>query len=64
MKQGIVRDLTNEELKDKIKEEVANLTKIKFSHAISPIENPMKIKMSRRVVARLKTELKKRELSK
>ncbi len=64
MKQVVVRDLTNEELKDKIKEEGASLTKIKFSHAISPIENPMRIRDVRKVVARLKTELRKRELSK
>lgn len=61
MKQDIVKDLTNEELRDKIAEERANYTKLKITHQVSPIENPMKIRASRRVVARLITEFKKRE---
>lgn len=63
MKQTTVNDLSNEELKDKIAEEKVALTKLKFSHAISPIENPMKIKAARRAIARLNTEARKRELS-
>ncbi|MBK8846746.1 MAG: 50S ribosomal protein L29 [Bacteroidetes bacterium] len=63
MKQTIVNDLSNEELKDKIAEEKVALTKLKFSHAISPIENPMKIQAARKVIARLITESRKRQLS-
>ncbi len=60
MKQNIVKDLTTDEVRDKIKEERQNYRKLKLSHAVSPMENPMKIRGSRRVIARLETELKKR----
>ena len=60
MKQDIVRDLTNDEVRDRIAEERANYAKLKMSHAVSPIENPLKIRNTRRLIARLETEYKKR----
>ncbi len=60
MKQDIVKDLTTDEIRDKIKDERAGYVKLKMAHAVSPIENPMKLRAARRVVARLETELRKR----
>ena len=60
MKQDIVKDLTNDEVRDRIAEERANYAKLKMSHAVSPIENPLKIRNTRRLIARLETEYKKR----
>jgi large subunit ribosomal protein L29 len=60
MKQSIVKDLTTDEIRDRIAEEKANYLKMKMSHAVSPIENPMKLRNTRRLIARLYTELKKR----
>lgn len=60
MKQDIVKDLTTEEIREKIAQERAMYTKLKMSHAVSPIENPMKIRASRRAIARLETEYRKR----
>ncbi|MFM7080285.1 MAG: 50S ribosomal protein L29 [Bacteroidota bacterium] len=60
MKQDIVKDLTTEEIREKIAQERAMYTKLKMSHAVSPIENPMKIRASRRAIARLETEFRKR----
>ena len=60
MKQYIVKDLTTEEIREKIAQERAMYTKLKMSHAVSPIENPMKIRASRRAIARLETEYRKR----
>lgn len=60
MKQDIVRDLTNDEVRDRIAEERASYAKLKMSHAVSPVENPLKIRASRRLIARLETEYKKR----
>ncbi|MFN5324693.1 MAG: 50S ribosomal protein L29 [Bacteroidota bacterium] len=60
MKQDIVKDLTIEEIREKIAQERAMYTKLKLSHAVSPIENPMKIRASRRAIARLETEYRKR----
>ena len=60
MKQSIVKDLTTDEVRAKIGEERTSYTKMKMAHAVSPIENPMKIRVSRRAIARLMTELRKR----
>lgn len=56
------RSLGDDVLNDRIEEEKLRLKKMKFSHAINPIENPMAIRNARRVVARLKTEQHKRDL--
>jgi large subunit ribosomal protein L29 len=64
MKQSIVKDLTTDEIREKIKVERSGYVKMKISHAVSPIENPMKFKTSRKVIARLETELRKRMLEK
>jgi large subunit ribosomal protein L29 len=60
MKQDIVRDLTTEEVRERIAEERGIYTKLKMSHTVSPIENPLKIRATRRLIARLETEFKKR----
>ncbi|GAA0539278.1 50S ribosomal protein L29 [Chitinophaga japonensis] len=57
-----LKSLSEQDLKDKITEEQLRLKKITFSHAITPIENPMSIRSLRREIARMKTELRKREL--
>ena len=60
MKQSIVKDLTTDEVRMKIKEERAGYVKMKMAHAVSPIENPMKLRDARKVIARLETELRNR----
>ncbi len=62
MKAKEIKDLNLEELQEKIREKSADLVKMKINHAIAPVENPMLIRSARRTVARLKTELKQREL--
>ena len=52
-----IKALTVEELQSTISEQEKALQKLKFAHAISPIENPMQIRIARRELARLKTEL-------
>jgi large subunit ribosomal protein L29 len=56
-KHSEVKSLTEDELKERIESERENLQKLQFAHAISPIENPMKIRETRRLIARLKTQL-------
>ena len=60
MKQSIVKDLTTDEVKARIIEEKENLIKLRMQHAVSPMDSPIKIRGTRRLVARLKTELNKR----
>ncbi|MCK9404267.1 MAG: 50S ribosomal protein L29 [Chitinophagaceae bacterium] len=57
-----IKDLNLTDLKSKIQEDQLRLKKLEFAHAISPLENPMNIRGLRRDVARLKTELKKKEM--
>lgn len=57
MKYKDIKDLSVAEIREKLAEERTLYTKLKFNHAVSPIENPMKIKTSRRLIARYLTEL-------
>ncbi|AEI48117.1 MULTISPECIES: 50S ribosomal protein L29 [Runella] len=57
MKNSEIKALTVEQLKQTLVEEQDRLLKLKFAHAVSPIENPMRIRNTRRLIARLMTEL-------
>ncbi len=61
MKNSEITAIATEELVAKIGEERANLTKLKFAHAVSAIENPSRITKVRKDIARLNTELTKRK---
>lgn len=56
-----IKDLNVGDLKNRIAEDQLRLKKLEFAHAISPLENPMNIRGLRRDIARLKTELKRKE---
>ena len=57
-----IQELSESDLKARISEDELRLKKLTFAHAISPLENPMNIRGLRREIARLKTELKKKEI--
>jgi large subunit ribosomal protein L29 len=57
-----LKDLNVNDLTARIKEDEVRLKKLEFAHAISPLENPMSIRSVRKDLARLKTEVKKRQL--
>jgi large subunit ribosomal protein L29 len=57
-----IQGLSKEDIQSRIKEDEMRLKKLEFAHAISPLENPMSIRGLRREVARLKTELKKKQI--
>lgn len=61
MKAAEIKELSVEELKAKIAEESKALNDLKISHAVSPIENPLVIRNTRRLVARLKIVLNQKE---
>ncbi|MFZ6013972.1 MAG: 50S ribosomal protein L29 [Bacteroidota bacterium] len=64
MKNADIKALSVAELKDKLHAEKEALRKIKFAHKISSVENPMKINETRKLIARLSTELRAKELQK
>lgn len=57
-----LKDMNVQDLQAKIQEDQLRLKKLEFVHAISPLENPMNIRALRRDIARIKTELKKKEM--
>ncbi len=64
MKASELKELTIKELEERIENEQNLLIKQKLNHAISPLDNPMKIKETRRNVARLKTVLRQKQETK
>jgi large subunit ribosomal protein L29 len=61
MKAKDITSLSVEDLRSKINEEKASLNKSKIGHAVSPLENPSQITKSRKLIARLQTELTKKK---
>ena len=64
MKNAEIKALSKGELTEKIGSEKEALRKIRFAHQVSSVENPMKINETRKLIARLKTELRAKELQK
>jgi large subunit ribosomal protein L29 len=56
-----IQGLNESDLQARIKEDELRLKKLQFAHSISPLENPVSIRGIRRDIARLKTELKKKQ---
>ena len=61
MKASVIKEMTTEEIKDKLQDELELLSKLRLNHSVSPLENPLVIRGKRRDVARLTTELSKRQ---
>jgi len=62
MKISEIRELGSQELLERLDNERSTLVRMKLNHAISPLDSPIKIKYTRRIIARLETELRSREL--
>ncbi len=56
METAEIKKLSDAELKEKVASEKSMLTKLKLQHSVSPIENPMRIRVQRKLMARLLTE--------
>lgn len=64
MKAADLRGLSDAELQDKLVSEQKSLNKLRLTHTISELENLVQIRYKRRIVARINTEVKRRELVK
>ena len=64
MKIAEIRELSTAELTERVEAEVTRYAQMKMNHAISPLENPELLKKMRRDIARMKGELRSRELNK
>ena len=63
MKNNEIRELTNEEITKKIEEYKEELFNLRFNQATGNLENPARIRELRKLVARMKTILRERELN-
>ena len=62
MKQSEIKELSVAEIQEKLASLKKNHTDLKMAHTISPLENPIQLRDLRKTVARLATELTKREV--
>lgn len=62
MKQSEIKEASTAELQEKITEARKTYSDLKMAHAISPLENPVQLRSHRRSIARIATELTKREV--
>ena len=62
MKQSEILELTTEEVKERLEEERTGLHKMRMNHYVSDLDNPKQLTYKRRTIARLMTELRKREM--
>ncbi|PPK85371.1 LSU ribosomal protein L29P [Neolewinella xylanilytica] len=58
-----LRDASDADLRDQLNESVTSLEKMRFDHTVNGIENPLELRTVRRDVARIRTELRRRELA-
>lgn len=62
MKTSEIRELTTAEIVEKVETERDELVRLKMNHHVSPLDNPLVIRQTRKNIARLKTEMRKRQL--
>lgn len=63
MKTAEIKELTTKEIQERIDAEKESLARMKLNHVVSPLDNPMKIRYSKKNIARLMTEIRQRTLS-
>ncbi|MEX0983219.1 MAG: 50S ribosomal protein L29 [Bacteroidales bacterium] len=61
MKNSEIRELATPEIIERIDTEENMLARMKMNHAVSPLDNPNKLPQTRKIIARLKTELRSRQ---
>ncbi len=62
MKAAEIRELTLEELNAKLKELKEELFNLRFQHAINQLDNPMRLNVVKKDIARIKTVIREQEL--
>jgi len=62
MNSSEIKELTLQELQERLESEETLMVRMKMNHAVSPLDNPNKIVETRRNIARLKTEVRSRQI--
>ncbi len=63
MKQEEIREMATQDLKDRLEQMEKEYRMARINHAVTPLDNPAKLTADRRSIARVKTELRRRELN-
>ena len=63
MKKEEIKELSTADLKERLAKMEQDYLQLKANHAVTPVDNPAKITADRRMIARVKTELRQRELN-
>jgi large subunit ribosomal protein L29 len=63
MKKEEIKELSTKDLKDRLVEMEKDYLQVKVNHSVTPLDNPAKITQDRKMIARVKTELRQRELN-
>ena len=63
MKPSELKEISTKELIERLETEKDDYTRLKLNHAVSPLDNPLKLRHSRRNIARMISEIRKRQLS-
>ena len=63
MKKEEIKKLSTKDLEERLEQMVKEYRQLTINHSVSPIDNPAKITADRKMIARVKTELRKRELN-
>jgi len=63
MKKEEIKELSTADLKERLAQMEKDYLQMKVNHSVSPLDNPSKITADRRMIARVKTELRQRELN-
>lgn len=62
IRQPEIKEFSTEELKEKLRDLESRQSSLRLAHEVTPLDNPLQLRKLRRTIARLKTELTKREL--
>jgi large subunit ribosomal protein L29 len=63
MKTAEIRELTSKEIQERIDAEKSTLVRMKLNHVVSPLDNPLKITLIRKDIARMTTILRQKSLT-
>lgn len=63
IKKEDLKGLSLEDLRQRLEDDLLRFQQLRFNHAVNPLENPMQVRFLRREIARLKTEIRQRELA-
>ncbi len=63
LKKEDLNQLSSEDLQQRLHDDSERLMKLRFNHAVNPLDNPIQLRYIRREIARIKTEIHKRQLA-